>query len=231
MSNETVIVTGASRGIGLATAKAYAKKHWNVVINARDPETLEKAAAQVRAISGDCLPVVGDVSDVKQAEQLVRATVEHYGGLQVLVNNAGAAPMATAAEMTDAQFQLCLGANIASTFYMTRAAWGYLKQTGGVIVNLSSVSVIDPFPGLGVYGASKAWVEKFTAACAVEGKVAGVKCYAVGPGATETKMLREVAPTLPTEHTLDPDDIAGAIVALTQPPWQYSSGQTIYVRK
>jgi glucose 1-dehydrogenase len=228
--DQTVIITGASRGIGLATAKAFARQNYNVVINARDTEALAVAAEQVHAILGSCLPVAGDVGDPAFAEQLVKAANGHYGNLRALVNNAGAAPMATAADMSLEQFDTCLSANIKSTFYMTRAAWKHLTA-GGVIVNLSSVSAIDPFPGLGVYGASKAWVEKFTAACAAEGKVAGVRVFAIGPGAVETKMLREVAPGFPADNALDPADIASAIVALTQSHWQHSSGQTIYVRK
>lgn len=228
-----VIVTGASRGIGLATAIAFASQRRQVVLNARDEGALTAAADKVGLAGGDCLPIVGDVGEPGNAERLIQAALDAYTHIDVVVNNAGAAPMAAVQEMSHEEFRTCISANIESTFYMTQSVWPHFQERGsGVIVNLSSMSAIDPFPGFSVYGACKAWVEKFTAAAATEGKPQGIRVYGIGPGAVETSMLRGIAPDFPADQTLAPEDIANTILSVAvDSQWQYSSGQTIYVRK
>ena len=105
------------------------------------------------------------------------------------------------------------------------------QQRSGVIVNISSVASVDPFPGFSIYGACKAWVNLFTKALAAEGKPLGIRAYAIAPGAVETSMLRSAFPDFPADHTLRPDDIAAAIEAVCDDRLAHSSGQTIFVRK
>ena len=93
------------------------------------------------------------------------------------------------------------------------------------------MAAIDPFPGLGTYGATKAWVDAFTRGMAVEGRASGIRMFAVGPGAVWTDMLRSAFPDFPQEQALDPGEVADTVFGLTQSAMSYASGQTFYVKK
>jgi NAD(P)-dependent dehydrogenase (short-subunit alcohol dehydrogenase family) len=232
MADQTIIITGGSRGIGLATALRFGRAGYNVVIAARHQDQLDQAAEQVRATGAACHPVVGDVSKRADAERLVEETVAQFGGLTVLVNNAGYAPTVNVNEMSDDDYETTLGANCDATFFLCRAAWPHLKKAGdAVIVNISSRASIDPFPGFAVYGGCKAWVNTFTRALSKQGKPAGIRVYAVAPGATETAMLRGALPDMPKDQTLDPDDVAAVIEGVCDPRFGHSVGETIMVEK
>lgn len=230
MSANTCLITGASRGIGLATALRFARRGYNVAGVARNAAALQEAGRAIREL-GRWLPIAADLRESRAARECVEAVMKEFGGLDVVVNNAGVAPLVSIAEMTDEQFEECVELNCGAMFRMTRAAWGRLTGRGGTIVNVSSVASIDPFPGFAVYGACKAWVNTFTKACADEGRAAGIRVMGVAPGAVETEMLRRHFPTLPREQTLDPDDVAAVIEAVSIEPFQHASGQVVFVRR
>lgn len=229
---KTVIVTGASRGIGLATALRFGRAGYSVVIAARSASGLESALKQVREIGAACEAVPVDVGTAAGAREVVDIAKSRFGNVDVLVNNAGAAPLASIPDTSDADFEQCISANVASVFYCTRAVWPLMRDSGGgTIVNLSSVASVTPFPGLSVYGGAKAWVSTFTRAAADEGKRHGIRVFAVAPGATETQMLRRHFKDIPESDTLDPDDVAALIESCCGPAMRHSVGQTIFVRK
>ncbi len=232
MNERVCIITGASRGIGKAAALRFARAGARVVLNARDAGALHAAEQELRGQGGACAAYAGDVSRPGDCQSLVHFATQKFGRVDVLVNNAGVAPLAPIEKLALDDYRRAIAVNIDAVFYMTRAVWPlYQQQRGGVIVNISSVASLDPFPGFAVYGATKAWVNLFTKACAEEGKPSGIRVYAVAPGAVETHMLRERFPDFPREHALPPEDVAATIEAVCDERLAYSSGQTIFVRR
>lgn len=232
MDRRTCLVTGASRGIGLAIAERFARDGWNLAIAARGAAALRAAAAKLEALGGACEAVAGDVGTPAGAAQVAERALARFGRIDVVVNNAGVAPRAVLENTSDDAYEQTLRANVSSVFYVSRAAWPRLKsQGGGTIVNLSSIASTDPFPGFVVYGACKAWVNVFTKALAEEGRPLGIRVFAVAPGAVETDMLRGAFPDFPRDQTLAPRDVADVVYALCQEPLRCASGQTVFVRK
>jgi NAD(P)-dependent dehydrogenase (short-subunit alcohol dehydrogenase family) len=228
----TCVITGASRGIGLATALRFARAGCNVVIAARTSTALEKAAAQIVGLGVGCEALPVDVSRPETAAELIEVAQRRFGRIDVLVNNAGLAVCKPTEAISNEDFDNLLRVNIAAVFYASRAVLpGMGKQGGGVIVSLSSMASADPFPGLGAYGACKAWVNLFTRALADEGKPHGIRAFAVAPGAVETDMLRGSFPDYPVEQCLQPDDVARVIEQLCDESMRVASGQTIFVSK
>lgn len=234
MTQRVALITGGSRGIGLATARRLARHGAGTVIAARNRSELETAAQQILEAAPQAAvePVAVDVASADGVRRLVDHVMRRFGRLDVLVNNAGLAPMARASEMSEADFDALWAVNVRAVFLMCRAAWPvFQRQGGGVIVNVSSVASIDPFAGFAAYGASKAWVNLYTQALAAEGRQDRIRAYAVAPGAVETAMLRQHFPDFSREQTLAPDDVAAMIEACCEPAFQHSSGQVIFVRR
>lgn len=230
MANPVCVITGASRGIGLATALRFAAARHHIVAAARNLEELGRARQRIESAGVACESVEADVARPEGARSVVEAALQRFGRLDVLVNNAGVATLAPLPELPGDDFERMLAVNCAAVFHTCQAAWSALRQRAGVIVNVSSVSAIDPFPGFAVYAGTKAWVNAFTRGLALEGRAHGVRVYAVAPGAVETDMLRAVAPNFPAEQCLSADDVAGVIEAVCDPRLGHCSGETIYVR-
>lgn len=231
VAEKTCVITGASRGIGLATALRFAKGGYNIVIAARNPADLQKAAQRIADAGVGCEALPVDIASERAAEELIDVAVQRFGRIDVLVNNAGHAPLALIDETSVDQLDRALAVNVKAVFCTTRAAWPVMKrQQSGVIVNISSVASVDPFRGFAIYGACKAWVNLFTKATADEGRELGIRVYAVAPGAVETNLLRGHFPDFPADQTLDPDQVAGVVEAVCDERLQYASGQTVYVR-
>ena len=232
MPASVCVITGASRGIGLATALRFARAGYHLVIAARRAQPLRQAAERIAAVGAAYTEVVADVGTREGAERLIESARSRCGRIDVLVNNAGAAPLAAIVDTTDEQFAAAVAANCAAIFYTTRAVWPLMRDQGsGTIINVSSMASVDPFRGFAVYGACKAWVNLFTRATADEGRALGIRAFAVAPGAVETDMLRSCFPELPKEQTLDPDDVAATIEALCDERFGYCSGQTVFLGK
>ncbi len=226
------LITGASRGIGLATAQRFAKRGFAIVAVARSAAALGEAADQIRSHGVEVETLACDVADGAAARGAIDSAVRRFGRLDVLINNAGAAPLSPIEQMSDADYRLALGINVDAVFHLTRAAWPVMRaQGGGTIVNVSSVASTDPFPGFAVYGACKAWVNLFTRACAAEGRALGIRVHSIAPGAVETDMLRQHFPTFPAAQALSPDEVAAAIEAACDERLANATGETIFVRK
>jgi len=128
-------------------------------------------------------------------------SLEHFGRIDVLVNNAGVAPLSPFGAITEESFEQLININVRSGFYLTQLAWNTMvKQGGGTIVNISSLSAVDPFVGFSTYGASKAWLDLLTHSLAQEGKDLNIRVCSVRPGAVETPLLRGLFPDFPAEQ-------------------------------
>jgi NAD(P)-dependent dehydrogenase (short-subunit alcohol dehydrogenase family) len=232
MPVRTCVITGASRGIGRATALRFARAGSNIVAVARTKAELDEAARRIVAAGGACEPVTADIGQAEEARRTIAVARQRFGRVDVLVNNAGAAPLAAIDQLDPAEFDRVCAVNMAALFHTTRAVWPLMKaQGGGVIINMSSLASVDPFPGFGVYGASKAWVNLFSQAAASEGRPYGIRVFSVAPSAVETSLMRAAFPDFPAAKTLDPDDVAAVIVSLCDQALAHCSGQTIFVRR
>lgn len=232
MNAPCCIVTGGSRGIGRATALRFARDGYQIVIAARDPERLTETGREVEACGVACERVALDLTQTTAVQALIRRATERFGRIDVLVNNAGHAPLSPIDDLSDEEFERTWRLNVTAVFAATRAVIPVMRaQGGGTIVNVSSVASVDPFRGFAVYGASKAWVNLFTQAVAAEHQGDNIRAFAVAPGAVETELLRGLFKDLPPEACLDPAHVADVISAVCQPAMKPCSGQTIFVRK
>jgi NAD(P)-dependent dehydrogenase (short-subunit alcohol dehydrogenase family) len=222
------VVTGASRGIGAATARAVAAAGAHVVLAARDGQALDAVAAQIKNAGGQATSVPTDVSNEAAVEHLF-AEVASIGQLGALVCAAGVLTPAPFAETTSAVWDETLGVNLTGTFLCCRAAFTAMVPAGeGRIITIGSLSGVyatEKFPGLAAYNVSKYGVIGLTEAIAVEGKEHGISTICLSPGAVDTEMLRRANPAL--RPGLTPDDVAELIVALLDSPLAPASGANI----
>ena len=228
LAGRLAVVTGASRGIGAATAEAIAAAGAHVVLAARDREALDAVARRIRDAGGEATPAPTDVSSVKDVERLF-AAVEEAGALAALVCAAAVLTSARLTETTSEIWDETLGVNLTGSFLCCRAAFTAMRAGGGGrIVNIASLSGVyatEKFPGLTAYNASKYGVIGLTEAIAVEGKGLGISAICVSPGAVDTQMLRRANPELRPGMT--PDQVANLIVALLDSPLVPASGANI----
>lgn len=222
------LVTGASRGIGAATAEALAAAGAHVVLAARNGDALDAVAARIRDAGGEASPVPTDVRSVTDVERLFDAVLQS-GQLAALVC---AAAVLTPARLTDTTPELweeTLGVNLTGSFLCCRAAFSAMRAAGeGRIVTIASLSGVyatEKFPGLAAYNVSKYGVIGLTEAIAVEGKEVGISAICVSPGAVDTEMLRRANPDL--RPGLTPDQVGNLIVALLDSPFVPATGANI----
>ena len=183
------VVTGGSRGIGLATARALMSGGARVAVMATSDDTLRAAALELEKLGRPdaVLPIRADVRDPKQVDQAIAAVVRRFGGLDVLVNNAGVGIFRPVTDMTDDEWHQVMETNLTGVFYCCRAALPHLRaRGGGWIINISSLSSTGPFAGGAAYCASKAGLNAFTEALMQEVRQDGVRVACVLPGSVRT---------------------------------------------
>ena len=234
----TCVVTGGSSGIGLATAKTFARRGYNIAFCGRNVEKLSAASDQIlKSFEGEdesieALSVEIDLTDVEQAKSFTPIVLERFGRIDVLVNNASMAPLSNFEEIDAETFEATINIAIRSLFYLTQDVWKQMKAQGaGTVVNISSLSAVDPFPGFSLYGACKAWLDLMTHALAGEGSELGLRVCSVRPGAVETPMLRGLFPDFPAQQCVQPEDIADVVWGCVSDPEKYPSGQAFPVTK
>jgi serine 3-dehydrogenase (NADP+) len=182
-ADKTVIITGASSGIGAATAQAFAAAGANVVLAARDEARL---AAVADTIAGRALVVPTDVSDRRAVERLVAETVAAFGGIDIVINNAGVGLAAPVAEMSANDFEQALAVDLLGPLALTQAALPHMQREGGQLIYVSSVVGLRALPYLGGYAAAKAALDRLTEALRVELRGSGITVTLMRPGATRT---------------------------------------------
>lgn len=233
VSGKVCIVTGAGRGIGRAIAVRLCRAGARVLAVARTSSDLAETTALCAGNQTDhrCVALTADLSVPTQVEGSIDRCLETFGWLDVLVNNAGVAPLSTIEEMSAAAFNETMAVNVNAVFLACRKAWPALVRGQGTIINISSLAAVDPFPGFTVYGATKAWVNAFTRGLADEGRAHGIRAFALALGAVETPLLRSLFPGFPADRTLPPDDVAGVVEWLIDERCGCATGQTICLKR
>ena len=239
-TGKVAIVSGASKGIGLAVATLLARRGAALVLVGRDRAALDSAADALTATGANVVTVAGDAALADTAERAVGGALERLGGLDILANIAGAFPTALLEDTTDALYAETIAANLTSTFAMCRAALPVMRTRGsGAIVNMSSTAARLATPGLAVYGAAKAGIEAFTRAIALEG-APHVRVNAVSAGPTLTETVRAlvasdttgavetVTRALPLGRMAEVDEIAEAVLFLASGRAAAITGQVLH---
>jgi 3-oxoacyl-[acyl-carrier protein] reductase len=239
----TVLVTGAGRGIGAATAVRFAAEGAAVVVSDLDAEPADAVASQIRAAGGRAIPQMCDVTDRASVEELVQRVVTEFGGLDVLVTCAGVIRDNLIHKMTDADWSLVIDTHVRGTFLCAQAAQrAMVPRRWGKMVFLSSVSALGN-RGQVNYAAAKAAIQGMARTLAIELGPFGINVNAVAPGFIETRMTQATAERLgvdygdlkraaaeraPLRRTGLPEDIAGVITFLCSEDASFITGQTIY---
>ncbi|QDU54050.1 SDR family oxidoreductase [Aeoliella mucimassa] len=242
MPNETdqpvAIVTGSSRGIGAAIAKRLARDGMQLVVNyAGRHDAAEAVVGEITTAGGLAMAVQADVSDPQQVAKLFDQAIERFGGVDVLVNNAGVLQpgFVDLADTDDALFDHLVAVNLKGTFNTLREAAGKLRD-GGKIVNLSTSVVGLKLQGYSIYAATKAAVETMTAIFAKELRGRNISVNAVAPGPTSTDLFLEnktpeqiehFRKMPPLERLGTPDDIANIVAFLASSEASWANGQTL----
>ncbi len=239
IEGRSVIVTGASKGIGKGIARVFSSRGARVLIAARDLSQGEAAAAEIRAAGGVASALAVDVSKAEDNLRMAQTAVERYGGIDVLCCNAGIFPAAKLFEMSEADWDQVLDVNLKGTFLSVQACLAQLKARGkGRIVVTSSITgPITGYPGWSHYGASKAGQLGFIRTAAIELAPHNITVNAVLPGNIRTEGVEALGPdymakmtaAIPARRLGSVEDVAYAALFLASDEAGFISGQTIVV--
>lgn len=239
-TRKIAIVTGGSRGIGRAIAKRLSLEGFAVVVNyARNQERAETVVGEIHSSGGDAIAVQGDVSNAQDVESLFAQAEDTYGGVDILINNAGIqTPKAIdIADTDDELYDKIFNINTRGTFLTLRQAARRLRN-GGHIVNFSTSAIGLAMPGYAIYSGSKMAVEIFTNIMAKELRGRNITVNAIAPGPTATdlfyqgkseELIEKFAQRSPLERLGQPDDIAGTVAFLVSPEGSWVNGQILRV--
>src|SRR5436190_10074133 len=232
---KAVIVTGAASGIGLATAQRFGFEGARVVIADLDPAKAERAAGQVKAAGApDAWSAGCDVSQESQVAACVEQTVQRFGRLDVIVNNAGVMTFKPLEQLTGDDWRRVLGVDLLGAFFFIQQAFRHMAK-GGAVVNVSSIHAIETEPLVAPYAAAKAALVSLTHSAAIEGAPKGIRVNAVLPGAVDTPMLWDNPNVKSGAERIDrsmvgaPADLAAAIAFLASDDARFVQGAALVV--
>jgi NAD(P)-dependent dehydrogenase (short-subunit alcohol dehydrogenase family) len=240
LHGKTVLVTGASRGIGLATAQLLASCGAHVIVSSRRQDACEAAAQEIRARGGQAQAIAAHIGDLGAIDALFDKLAGEAPALDILVNNAATNPyFGPMLDMEMTAFDKTVEVNIRGYFYTTRKAARAMQGRGGTIVNVASVNGRRAAPGQGVYSMTKAAIISLTEAFAKELAAQGIRVNAVLPGLTDTKfasaltqnpdMLKMMLRMIPLGRVAEPNEIAPMIAFLCSPAAAYITGASFAV--
>jgi NAD(P)-dependent dehydrogenase (short-subunit alcohol dehydrogenase family) len=230
MSKPVALITGAGRGIGRAVAIELSKRGCALVLVSRTENELN----ETKKLTESACAFPSDIAKPHAADDAVRRCLDEFGRLDSVVHCAGLAPILKIEETTDEQWHAVIDTNLSAAFYLARAAWPvFVKQNRGVIVNISSLAVRDPFTGFTAYAAAKAGVNLLGLSLAREGQAHGIRVHTIAPGATETQMFRNLMTPeqFPAEKTLDPAEVARVVVQCVTGELAHTSGEVVWMHK
>ena len=242
LKDKIALVTGSSQGIGRGIALRFAQEGAAVVINYnRTPKGADEALAEVEAAGGRGLIVQADLSKVEDVRRLIGTAIEHFGRLDILINNAGLETHAPFWEVTEADYDKVLNVNLKGAFFATQTFVQHLMETKrrGKVVNISSVHEELPFPNFAAYCASKGGLKMLTRNLSVELGPLGININSIAPGAIETpinsKLLNDpqklgaLLSQIPLGRLGQPGDVAGLAIFLASDDADYVTGSTYFV--
>lgn len=231
-SKPVCIVTGASSGVGRATAVLMAEYGHAVVLVGRDETKLRETVDLIKQDADPDAAVLiraVDLTAKGAAQGVVDATLERFGKIDAVCNVAGSAPLQAIPEVTSEVFDDAIAINLKAPTLLIAACWPHLAKQQGTIVSISSLASVDPFVGFNIYGAAKAGINLLTKALSDEGEKAGIKAVAIAPGAIETPMLRQNFPAsmLPPDKCLSAEQVGAVVRDCVTGLRTFESGETI----
>lgn len=241
VAGKVVLVTGSTRGIGLAIASRMAEAGARVVISSRSQEDCDRVAAMINAGAGTALPIACNINDTTQLRQLVTSAVAQLGRIDVLVCNAAVNPhFGTSQDISDEAFDKILSANIGSVHRLCQLVLpGMAAAGGGSVILVSSIAGLKGSGMLGTYAVTKAASMQMTRNLAVEWGAANIRVNCIAPGLVRTEFARalwdnpqRLAQTVaryPLGRIGEPDEIAGAAIFLASAAGSFITGQTIVI--
>jgi len=245
LTGKVSLVTGSTTGNGEASARAFADAGATVMLHGRNEERGRAVLAEIEKTGAAADLVIGDVADPAFCQSLVDQTVERFGRLDVLVNNAGTLPEGNAPDTSDETWMSCMQVNVNAVFFLSRAAVApMVKSGGGAIVNLSSEWGLNGEQGFVAYCTSKGAVMQMTRCMALDHAAQGIRVNAVCPGEIHTQMvdewlaskggdpaesLAELAGGIPMRRVAQPEEVAACVLFLASDASSYVTGTRLSV--
>jgi len=243
LDGKTAIVTGGGRGLGEYMAEGLAEAGANVVLCSRKVEACQEVADEIRELGVGALAMRCDVTDEDEVEEVVSASIDEFGGVDILINNSGTSWGAPAEKMPADKIDKVLAVNVRGTFLMAKAVANHMidREEGGVIINIASVAAFKGSRPGGMqaagYNASKGGVVSLTRALAGSWAHYGIRVNGIAPGWFPTKMSRglisqiedRLLEGIPLQRFGEPDDLKGLALLLASPAGAYVTGQTVVV--
>ncbi|MBL7865784.1 MAG: SDR family oxidoreductase [Cyclobacteriaceae bacterium] len=240
LKNKVALITGASKGIGEAIALTLAAHGAKVVVNSRKQEEIDKVVSMINGAGGNATAMAGNAGDAATCKSLIDKTVEHYGGIDILVNNAAANPAyGPAVQTEDWAYDKIMTINVKAPFELCKFAYPIMKQRGGgSVINMSSIAGRTPDPGLGMYSVSKAALNMLTKVLAKEWAPDNIRVNAICPGLIKTKfsqaiwqdenMLKRFMKMVPMGRMGTVEEIAALALFLSSDVSGYCTGTLFY---
>ncbi|PIE35745.1 short-chain dehydrogenase [candidate division KSB3 bacterium] len=240
LTGKVAIVTGASRGLGQYLARALANAGADLVVTSRTLESLEPFAKEVESLGRKVLPLALDVRDYGSIQQMAAAACDHYGKIDILMNNAGCNVRKPSVDVTWDEWNLVLDTNLRGNFFVAQAvAKAMIPRRYGRIINMGSVTTVAGYAGLAPYCASRGGVKQMTMSLADDWGKYGITVNCLAPGwfrTEQTKVLYEnqewvdyLTDRIPLKRPGQPHDLDGAVVFLASDASEYVTGQTLLV--
>ncbi|MGV0852701.1 SDR family NAD(P)-dependent oxidoreductase [Mycolicibacterium phlei] len=238
MTDRTVIVTGGTRGIGLALAEGFVLAGARVVVASRKPDACEHAAQRLRDLGGQAIGVPTHLGELDALDALVQRTVDEFGGIDVVVNNAANALAQPLGQMTPDAMQKSFEVNLRGPVFLVQAALPYLKESPKpAVINMISVGAFMFASFTSMYSANKAALMSFTRSMAAEYAPHGIRVNAIAPGPVDTDMMRNnpqeaidaMANSTLMKRLASPDEIVGTALLLAADAGSYITGTVMIV--
>ena len=236
LDGKVALITGSSKGIGLALAEVLAEYGAKVVVSSRSQDSVDEVAKNLRAKGHTVMAQACHVGDSEQRKILVNKTIETYGGIDILINNAAINPVFKGLEsMSEKIYDKMMNVNLKAAFDLSNLCFPYLKDSkGSSIINIASVEGLKPSFGLGLYGVTKAALIMLTQVQAKEWGKYGIRSNAICPGLIQTKfssalwqnetIMKQVVKELPAGRMAQPQELTGLAVYLASDAGSYSTG-------